>query len=302
MKCFEFQAKTVEKAIEKGLEELGKSRFDVSIKILENGGLFKKAKVQISFEDEEVSLKDLMTGDDKKITTLPNLEKRPVVIDNLNHDNEVATLPLTEENRIGNEGLVETVKAPDEVVEEVIEETVEEPAVSQEAEIIEPTNTALEPKTKKERVYSNNQGSKQFIEGLLNAMNVEATVEIVEEDEHSKASIKTEQAGLVIGHRGEGLSAIQYLANIVEQKTNKYAKRLICDVADYRERRDDSLKDLADRMAREVLKKRKAIKLKPMNAYDRRIVHTYLQNFKGVNTHSVGKEPNRCLIIDINKD
>ena len=133
-------------------------------------------------------------------------------------------------------------------------------------------------------------------------MGVTGTVEIEEQEEHSKAVISTEQAGAVIGYRGECLSAIQYLSNIVEQKKNKTAKRLIVDVADYRERRDDSIKDMADRMARKVLKMRKAIKLKPMNAYERRIIHSYLQKFDGVTTHSVGVEPHRCLIIDIKRD
>lgn len=285
MKSFEFQAKTVEKAIEKGLQELGKSKFDVDVKILENGGLFKKAKVLISFEDEDLSLKDLMT------TSLQENEEpsREEKVEQ-NHDDEIATLPLT------NEEYPVEVELPQEELEDRSTEVITEVV-----DIIE-EQTAEQNQEKKQRVYENNKGSKQFLEGLLQNMNIEATVEIEEQEQHSKAIIQTEQAGLVIGHRGEGLSAIQYLANIVEQKQNKYAKRLVVDVADYREKRDDSLKDLADRMARQCLKLRKAIKLKPMNAYDRRIVHTYLQNFKGVNTHSVGKEPNRCLIIDINRD
>lgn len=293
MKSYEFQAKTVEKAIEKGLNELGKSKLDVDIKILENGGLFKKAKVLICFEEESTSLKDLMTDDIVEEETILSQETQ-------NHDDEVATLPLTEENRLTEtEGLVEVV--------EPIQETITESETQSEQDVETPTEqiaetTLPQEKQKKQRIYANNKGSKKFIEGLLASINIEAVVNIEEQEEHTKAIIQTQQAGLVIGHRGEGLSAIQYLANIVEQKQNKYAKRLICDVADYRERRDDSLKDLADRMARQVLKLRKSIKLKPMNAYDRRIVHTYLQNFKGVNTYSVGKEPNRCLIIDINRD
>lgn len=297
MKSFEFQAKTVEKAIEKGLQELGKSKFDVDIKILENGGLFKKAKVLISFEDEDLSLKDLMTAPEQEkeesVSLKPEKNEEEV---KLNHDDEIAILPLKNEEYPVNIGHVQEV----EQVEETVELNVEENSVEEDVDAEE---QPVEQKTeKKQRVYENNKGSKQFIEGLLQSMNVNATVIIEEQDEHTKAIIQTEQAGLVIGHRGEGLSAIQYLANIVEQKQNRYAKRLIVDVADYREKRDDSLKDLADRMARQCLKLRKAIKLKPMNAYDRRIVHTYLQNFKGVNTHSVGKEPNRCLIIDINRD
>lgn len=290
MKSFEFQAKTVEKAIEKGLQELGKSQFDVEVKILENGGLFKKAKVLISFDEEELSFDSLT---------------QETIIPENNHDDEAVTLPLTEENTIEEKRAVENILDETKVNAETINQEenfqTEEIVVEVVEEVVEEISLP-ETEQKKSHRYDNNKGSKQFLEGLLKSINIEASVEIVEEETHSKAIISTDQAGLVIGHRGEGLSAIQYLANVIEQKQNRYAKRLIVDVADYREKRDDSLKDLADRMARQCLKLRKPIKLKPMNAYDRRIVHTYLQNFKGVNTHSVGKEPNRCLIIDVNRD
>lgn len=287
MKSFEFQAKTVEKAIEKGLQELGKSKFDVDVKILENGGLFKKAKVLISYDEDELSFDSL--------TQETNNEQAKE-----NHDDEVMTLPLTDENRLDeNEGKVEAISQEDNLQTEVeVIEVVEEVVVEMPAE----ENSAPISEEKKSRIYADNKGSKEFLEGLFKSMGIEATIEIVEQDEHTKALISSDHAGLIIGHRGEGLSALQYLANIIEQKQNRNAKRLIVDVADYREKRDDSLKDLADRMARQCLKLRKPIKLKPMNAYERRIVHTYLQNFKGVNTHSVGKEPNRCLIIDVNRD
>lgn len=286
MKSYEFQARTVEKAIEKGLAELGKSKFDVDIKILESGGLFKKAKVQISFDDkDEFSLENLF--DEEKNEKPQEIEK--------------VEQPIKEQETQTHE-----CKETEEPTEEVLEETLVNLEVepenldNEEKEEVEIADTQEKPK--RERVYSNNKGSKEFIEGLLSHMGISGTVEIEEQEEHSKAVISTEQAGAVIGYRGECLSAIQYLSNIVEQKKNKTAKRLIVDVADYRERRDDSIKDMADRMARKVLKMRKSIKLKPMNAYERRIIHSYLQKFDGVTTHSVGVEPHRCLIIDIKRD
>lgn len=284
MKSYEFQARTVEKAIEKGLAELGKSKFDVDIKILESGGLFKKAKVQISFDDKDEFSLDNLFGEDKNEKPQETEKAQEPIL-----EPEVQTHECKESAELAKEVLEDTLVHLDVEPENLDSE--------EEVEIVE-----VKEKPKKERVYTNNKGSKEFIEGLLRKMGVAGTVEIEEQEEHSKAVISTEQAGAVIGYRGECLSAIQYLSNIVEQKKNKTAKRLIVDVADYRERRDDSIKDMADRMARKVLKMRKAIKLKPMNAYERRIVHSYLQKFDGVTTHSVGIEPHRCLIIDIKRD
>lgn len=286
MKSYEFQARTVEKAIEKGLAELGKSKFDVDIKILESGGLFKKAKVQISFDDKDEFSLDSLFGEEKS--------EKP-------QETEKVEEPIKEQ-KVKVEEHKETKEPTEEVLEETLVHLEVEPENldSEETEEVEIVETQEKPK--RERVYTNNKGSKEFIEGLLRKMGISGTVEIEEQEEHSKAVISTEQAGAVIGYRGECLSAIQYLSNIVEQKKNKTAKRLIVDVADYRERRDDSIKDMADRMARKVLKMRKSIKLKPMNAYERRIIHSYLQKFDGVTTHSVGVEPHRCLIIDIKRD
>lgn len=275
MKTYEFQGRNVEKAIAQGLKELGKSQYDVDIKILESGGLFKKAKVQITVNDE-----------DDFANQLKSEIKSEIAEDNSNDNgNQEKVVEVVEE--------VCVVESDNNsiVTETVIEEVVSDDSQSVEQSVVQP----------KQRVYANNKGTKEFLTGVFEKMGVDVTMEIVEEDEHSKVIISTEKAGLIIGHKGEALSAIQYLANIIEQKHNRYAKRVIVDVADYREKRDDSLKDLADRMARKVLRYKKSIKLNPMNAYDRRIVHTYLQNFKGVTTHSVGVEPHRCLIIDVDR-
>lgn len=280
MKVYEFTGKNVEKAIENGLNELGKSKFDVDIKILETGGLFKKAKVQISVEDDEkVNFEE------------PVVEEKPLESETLHEEDEKVTIENNEE--INSVELDESNEQT-QLSEENVAETLDDGNVEFASE---------EPLKKvKARKYENNKGSKEFLEGLLSVLKIDGSVEIVEEETHTKAIISTEKSGLIIGYRGEMISAIQYLANIIEQKQNRYAKRLIVDTSDYRDRRDDSLKDLADRMARKVVKYKQSVKLRPMNAYDRRIVHTYLQHFKGVTTHSVGKEPNRCLIIDVDRN
>ena len=281
MKTYEFTGKNVEKAIDEGLKQLGLSKYDVEIKILESGGLFRKAKVQIIVDDEE---------DESAIeTAIENQEK--------------AVKEILEQTRLENQDKVEEIEETV-LVEEVKEPEVQpvatglpNPGSSKEISVEEPVE-----KKEKSRKYTDNKGSKEFLTGLLKYLNIDGIVEIEGGETHTKAIINTDKAGILIGHKGEALSAIQYLANIVEQRKNKYAKRLIVDANDYRDRRDDSLIDLADRMARKVIKYKTPVKLRPMNAYDRRIVHTYLQNFKGVTTHSEGKEPHRCLIIEIDKE
>ena len=291
MKTYEFQGKNVEKAIAQGLKELNKSQYDVDIKILESGGLFKKAKVQIIVNDED----DFASQIKSEINAeLDSSKEKPKVAEKELEAKVEAKAEKKAEKKVA-EKLEDKSISNDNVVKPVVIETVVQETITVESD------NQDQPKPAKQRVYSANKGTKEFLKGLFEKLGVEATVEIVEEDEHTKALVQTEKAGLVIGHKGEALSAIQYLANIVEQKQNRYAKRVIVDVADYREKRDDSLKDLADRMARKVLKYKKSVKLSPMNAYDRRIVHTYLQNFKGVTTHSVGVEPHRCLIIDVDR-
>ena len=277
MKVYEFQGKNVQKAIEEGLKELNKSQFDVDIKVLESGGLFKKAKVQIIVEDDEevVAYKQEVTHKEESQPVIQEVIKEEIINE---PEQEQQENPAQKEPQV-------KVHITDYEDGKDVHEEVEK-----------------QEKPSKQRVYEDNKGSKQFISGLLQILNIEGEVFIEEKPEHTKAIISCNKAGLLIGHRGETLSALQYLTNIIEQKTNKNAKRVIVDVSDYRERRDDSLKDLADRMARKVIRTKRRIKLNPMNAYERRIVHTYLQNFAGVTTHSEGEEPRRYLIIDIKKD
>ncbi|MBQ0017212.1 MAG: KH domain-containing protein, partial [Clostridiales bacterium] len=288
MKVFEFEGKNVQKVIKEGLESLGKNEFDldVDIKILDSGSLFKKAKVQITIDDGEDEKKET-----PKVVEAEKVEEKvetPVV-------EEVA--PVEEKEEV----VAEEPVVAEEKVEETNEEPKEEPAVKVHITDYEDGHDVHEEVEKKEkvRVYENNKGSKAFLEGLLKSLNIEGTVELEEREENTFITISCDKAGALIGHKGEALSSLQYITNMVEQRENRNAKRVIVDIAGYRENRDDSLKDLADRMARKVLKTRKSVKLNYMNAYERRIVHSYLQNFEGVSTHSEGVEPKRFLIIDI---
>ncbi|MBO7508508.1 MAG: KH domain-containing protein [Clostridia bacterium] len=121
--------------------------------------------------------------------------------------------------------------------------------------------------------------------------------EIEEKRDASEVVISTEDAGKVIGHRGEGLSAIQYLANIIETAHKKNAKRVVVDAGDYKQKREETLRALAIRVAGKVEATGRPYKLDPMNAFERRIVHTELHNYASVETHSEGVEPFRRIIV-----
>jgi len=111
-----------------------------------------------------------------------------------------------------------------------------------------------------------------------------------------------ENIGIVIGRRGETLDALQYLLGLVVNKSSEKFKRITLDVGNYREKREETLVKLAKRLADKVYKTRKSMTLEPMNPYERRIIHATLQNYKGVETYSVGDEPNRKVVIKYKKE
>lgn len=138
-----------------------------------------------------------------------------------------------------------------------------------------------------------------FIDGLLVKLGVEGHAVVVDttEADHIRIEIQGPDMGPVIGRRGDTLDAIQYLASLVLNKTTEDHVRLTIDTENYRVKRAESLERLARKMAGKVLRYHKAMTLEPMNPYERRIIHSALQDYKGVTTHSTGTEPNRRVVI-----
>lgn len=114
--------------------------------------------------------------------------------------------------------------------------------------------------------------------------------------------VPEEKAGLIIGRRGETLDAIQYLLSLVAHRKNLSYSRVIVDINDYREKRVASLKQMAHRMARKAIKTNRNMKLEPMNPYERRIVHSEMQQVEGIHTVSEGNEPFRRVVICVNRN
>ena len=136
-----------------------------------------------------------------------------------------------------------------------------------------------------------------YLKRVLAGLGLEATVTVADEYEALVGNITGDDLGLFIGRHGQTIDAVQYLANIIVFRGLEGRKRVVVDAEDYRERRQDVLRALADRGAGEVLKGRESYELKPMSAAERRIVHLHLQDRQGVETVSEGKEPFRRVII-----
>ena len=138
-----------------------------------------------------------------------------------------------------------------------------------------------------------------FLQDLLKAMNIDATVQAAQTDDGLRLNILSDTDGLLIGHRGETLDSIQYLVSLIlnkDRKENSY-QRVTVDTEGYRARREETLRKLARRTAAKVAKTGRAVTMEPMNPYERRILHSSLQSFHGVTTYSEGEEPNRAVTI-----
>lgn len=141
--------------------------------------------------------------------------------------------------------------------------------------------------------------AKSFVEGILKNANVSAKVNVTQEDHLIKVDIEGKDAACLIGRRGETLDSIQFLTGLALNKINKDSHmRVLVDIENYRSKREESLIRYANKVAREVAKTKKTKKLDYMNPYERRIVHSSLQNDKYVNTYSEGTDPYRRLVIE----
>lgn len=138
-----------------------------------------------------------------------------------------------------------------------------------------------------------------FLSDVLSKMNIAANIEKYEDDESITLKITGRESGIIIGRRGETLDALQYLTSLVVNKKSARYKRVTIDIENYREKREETLVRLADRLAERVVRFRRNVTLEPMNPYERRIIHSALQNNNMVETHSVGEEPNRKVVITL---
>ncbi|MFO7153999.1 MAG: RNA-binding cell elongation regulator Jag/EloR [Caldicoprobacter oshimai] len=140
---------------------------------------------------------------------------------------------------------------------------------------------------------------KEFLSRVLELMGIEAKIEITEEESQIMVKLSGQNMGLVIGRRGETLDALQYITNLAVNRNKSDYKRIIIDTEEYRSKREETLRKLAKRLANKVQRTKKSIVLEPMNPYERRIIHSTLQNHPYVTTYSEGEEPYRKVVIKL---
>lgn len=257
MKEYVSIGKNVDIAIEEGLRFLGLNREDVDIKVLETGGLFKKAKVCLIYE-EKVELEPETIVEEVK--TGPSIE------------------PVIEQE-------VEISAKIDETVELAEVEPKEQEAKPVETE----TKPVVAPDELKARV-------EQFLVDLAKKMNIDVTVECEITNNDLNFNVTGQNVGKLIGYRGETLSAIQtILGGLKRAGEGRY--RVYLDIGNYKKDREQSIVDLANRMADKAEEIERNVHLDPMNPYERRIVHSALQNRELVETESMGEGEKRHVVI-----
>lgn len=145
---------------------------------------------------------------------------------------------------------------------------------------------------------------RDFLKSVFDKMGMEVTIEITKEEETESYEVvlSGSDMGVIIGKRGQTLDSLQYLTNLaVNRKSEEYIKVKI-DTEDYRKRRKETLENLAKNVAYKVKRTRRPASLEPMNPYERRIIHSALQNDKFVCTHSEGNEPFRHVVVTLKKN
>ncbi len=261
MRSCEATGKNIEQAIENALFELKAVREDVDIKILSEGGFLKKAKVLVSISED----------------ALDKYEKRE---------------KLKEE--IADEDFAENF-----VKQKIQQETEKEEVKKEEKKQPEKTITIVADeeyvKPEKKENAENKISAEEFIDGILKSLNLEANVEKTEDERFCFYSLTGENLNDLIGHHGECMLALSQIMNIVCK--NEDRKRFVLDVENYRKKREESLIALAKRVASKVAKTGRYYKLEPMDASERKIIHTALQDDDRVTTLSKGEEPRRYLIV-----
>lgn len=137
---------------------------------------------------------------------------------------------------------------------------------------------------------------KEILDNLFKIANETSTYEVIAKEDKVEVKIDSKDSAHLIGYKGKTIEAIQSILNSILQKEDKYTKVFV-EVNDYKNKKEEKLKALARKMERNAIKYRKNIRLEPMSAYERMIIHTELANSENVVTESIGEEPRRRVII-----
>lgn len=297
-------AKTVEECVNKALDKLQANRNEVNIEVIDEPkqgflGLFgaKDAVVRVSLKDD---VKEKGTNDFVK--NILNSDSNSVETEQKEDTKVIKDKKIVEE--------VEETESTEDDKEEIVEKSVKsaKPVEAEEAketeEVVKSEETEEEQDTEPDVTIDRNDElfitSKNFLKQMIEDMGIDCDIESRTEGNMIKFNIMCSEEsdiGIIIGKRGETLDSLQYIVNLVTNRNSDTYIRVILDCNQYRSKRERSLQKLARRLADKAVQTGRDIKLEPMNPYERRIIHTYLQNDEKVNTFSQGNEPNRRVII-----
>ena len=283
IKFIDMTGKTEDEAIQRALSQLGMDRDDVSVEILERaksgflgiGG--SPATVRVSYDDGQPEPKPEAKKPESKAESKPAAPKAAKPL----YCPEVLQKEVRAKEKQERESRHSERKA-----ESKAEKTVREPVVLGEEVHDE----------KSEQIRT-------FLKGLLEHMDSAAEIKVYETEKgRYKVILEGEKLGALIGRRGETLDAIQQLTNYsINRGGESKRARVQIDAENYREKREESLERLAQKVAGKVVKYRRNVTLEPMNAYERHVIHTALQDTQYISTFSIGTEPNRRVVVSYDR-
>lgn len=199
------------------------------------------------------------------------------------------------------------VVATAKTIEEAVEKALKELKVSRDratVQVLEEPSKGLfgligarEAKVEVEVTFDPIEHGRSFLQEVLQTMNVEAQVRTEQNDDGVLFNIQGSNLGVIIGRRGQTLDALQYLVNVVANRHAEKHVRLTLDAENYRLRRKETLEQLADRIAKKAVQMNKHVRLEPMSASERKVIHSFLQNRTNVATFSEGEEPHRYIVV-----
>ena len=283
IKYIDVSGKTEEEAIARALEQLAMDRDEVSVEIVARaksgflgfGGT--PATVRVSYDDGMPEPKEEPKAEEK-----PQAVKKPVIFQPEILQKKEASAKEKPERKEKSERR-------------------ERPERKEKAEKTEP---AREPVDLGEEVHDEkSEQVRTFLTGLLEHMDAAADVKVYEAEKgRYKVILDGDKLGALIGRRGETLDAIQQLTNYaINHGSERNRARVQIDAENYREKREQSLERLAQKVAGKVTKYRRNVTLEPMNAYERHVIHTALQDTPFVTTFSIGTEPNRRVVVSYDR-
>lgn len=261
MRTIEATGKTIEDAVRSGLVRLGLMEEEVTIEVL--------AEPKSGF---------LGFGSKPAKVRLTEKARKNAPIYDIEEEERKAAPPAEPK-------AAEAAPAED-VTAETPEEPVEEPAAV-EAEPAEETFTAEEAAAK----------AKAFLQDVLRNMGIEVMIEKMIKSDKIILHLHGKKLGILIGKHGQTLDALQYLTNLTTNQGEETRHFIMLDVENYRQRREETLKQLAVRLAGRVKRSGEKVVLEPMNGYERKIIHVALQNEAHVRTESEGQDPYRHVVI-----